>query len=83
MKSYHRLFSFLSVTWRGEPLTTYETIINLISSTQTRTGLKVKARLDRDSYETGKKVTNKEMDSLNLKPHSTHPGWNYTIRCRK
>jgi len=78
-KVEHRLFSQISVTWRGEPLVSYETIINFISSTTTKTGLKVKAELDTHEYETGKKITNEQMHSLSLKPHKTHPAWNYTI----
>jgi Rhodopirellula transposase DDE domain len=75
----HRLFSQISVTWRGEPLVSYETVLNLIGSTTTRTGLKVKAMLDTHEYETGKKVTNEQMSQVRLAPHKTHPKWNYTI----
>lgn len=78
-KVEHRLFSQISVTWRGEPLVSYETIINFISSTTTTTGLKVKAELDTYEYETGKKITNEQMQSVSVKPHNTHPTWNYTI----
>lgn len=78
-KVEHRLFSQISVTWRGEPLVSYETIINFISSTTTKTGLKVKAELDTYEYETGKKITNEQMQSVNVKTHNTHPAWNYTI----
>ena len=79
-KVEHRLFSQISVTWRGEPLVSYETIINFISSTTTKTGLKVKAELDTHEYETGKKVTDKQMQALRVKYHDTHPQWNYTIQ---
>ena len=78
-KIEHRLFSQISVTWRGEPLVSYETIINFISSTTTKTGLKVKAELDTHEYQTGKKITDEQMHSLTLTPHTTHPAWNYTI----
>ena len=78
-KVEHRLFSQISVTWRGEPLVSYETIINFISSTTTKTGLKVKAELDTDEYETGKKITDEQMRTVNVRPHDTHPVWNYTI----
>lgn len=78
-KVEHRLFSQISVTWRGEPLVSYETIINFISSTTTKTGLKVKAELDTHEYETGKKITDEQMRNLTLRPHTTHPVWNYTI----
>jgi hypothetical protein len=79
-KVEHRLFSQISVTWRGEPLVSYETIINFISSTTTKTGLKVKAELDTHQYETGKKVTAQQMQALRVKYHDTHPQWNYTIQ---
>lgn len=79
-KVEHRLFSQISVTWRGEPLVSYETIINFITSTTTKTGLKVKAELDTHEYETGKKVTDEEMRALAIKPHTVHPTWNYTIQ---
>jgi len=78
-KVEHRLFSQISVTWRGEPLVNYETIINFISSTTTKTGLKVKAELDTHEYETGKKISDEQMLSVTVKPHNTHPTWNYTI----
>ena len=76
----HRLFSQISVTWRGEPLVSYETIINFISSTTTKTGLKVKAELDTHEYETGKKITDEQMHTVRVRPHDIHPQWNYTIR---
>jgi len=79
-KVEHRLFSQISVTWRGEPLVSYETIINFISSTTTKTGLKVKAELDTHEYETGKKITDEQIHKLKLKHHKTHPQWNYTIQ---
>ena len=78
-KVEHRLFSQISVTWRGEPLVSYETIINFISSTTTKTGLKVKAELDTHEYHTGKKITDKVMQTVRVRPDETHPQWNYTI----
>jgi hypothetical protein len=78
-KVEHRLFSQISVTWRGEPLASYETIINFISSTTTKTGLKVKAELDTYEYETGKKITDEQMHTVRVRPHAIHPQWNYTI----
>ena len=81
-KVEHRLFSHVSITWRGQPLTSYETIINFISSTTTKTGLKVKAMLDTHEYETGKKITDQQMQTLNMRRHETHPTWNYTIQHR-
>jgi transposase len=81
-KVEHRLFSQISVTWRGEPLVSYETIINFISSTTTKTGLNVKAKLDTYEYQTGKKITEQQMRTLSLRLHETHPAWNYTIQGR-
>jgi len=82
-KIEHRLFSYISLTWRGEPLINYETIINLIGGTKTRTGLKVKAVLDTNEYETGIKVSDEELDEVRLRGHRVHPEWNYTISPRK
>ncbi len=79
-KIEHRLFSQISVTWRGEPLVSYETIINFISSTTTKTGLKVKAKLDTHEYETGKKITDEQMQTVRVRHHDIHPQWNYTIQ---
>jgi hypothetical protein len=81
-KIEHRLFSFISSNWRGEPLRNYETIVKLISRTATAKGLNVTCRLDRRKYPTGRKVTDQEMKSLNLERHRFHGDWNYTIRPR-
>ena len=78
-KIEHRLFSFVSMNWKGRPLVSYEAIVNLIESTKTRSGLKVKAVLDTKSYETGHKITNQEMEELRLKPHAFHGDWNYSL----
>jgi hypothetical protein len=82
-KVEHRLFSFISSNWRGEPLADYETVVNLISNTTTTTGLKVTCRLDRRRYPTGKKVSNKEWSTINLVRDDFHGDWNYTIRPRR
>ncbi|MBI2433791.1 MAG: ISAzo13 family transposase [Candidatus Hydrogenedentes bacterium] len=79
-KVEHRLFSFISSNWRGEPLRDYETIVKLISRTATAKGLKVTCRLDRRKYPTGRKVTEEEMRRLNLERDKFHGDWNYTIR---
>ena len=79
-KIEHRLFSFISMNWRGRPLVDYQTIVNLIAATTTRTGLKVKARLDKNTYQKGLKVSDKEFNSLNIKNHEFHGEWNYTIK---
>lgn len=81
-KIEHRLFSFISLTWRGQPLENYETIVNLISGTKTQNGLKVKAVLDTGNYETGIEVSKAEMEELRIKRGTTHPQWNYTLSPR-
>ena len=81
-KIEHRLFSFISSNWRGEPLRDYETIVKLISRTATATGLQVTCRLDRRKYPTGRKVTDEEMRRVHLERHKCHGDWNYTIRPR-
>jgi hypothetical protein len=79
-KVEHRLFSFISSNWRGEPLRDYETIVNLIARTTTATGLKVTCRLDRRKYATGRRITNEEMKCVRLSPAPFHGEWNYTIK---
>jgi transposase len=82
-KIEHRLFSFVSMNWRGQPLLTYQTIIDLIASTRTKTGLEVKARLDKRKYEKGIKVPKAEIAAINLKRDDFHGEWNYTISPRQ
>lgn len=79
-KVEHRLFSFISMNWRGRPLRTYETIVNLIGNTTNNSGLEVRAAIDRRRYPTGKKVSAKQMSELNIERHSFQGDWNYTIR---
>jgi hypothetical protein len=79
-KVEHRLFSFISSNWRGEPLRDYQTIVRLIAATTTAKGLTVTCRLDRRSYKPGRKVTKKEMASLNIRPSRFHGEWNYVIQ---
>jgi hypothetical protein len=79
-KVEHRLFSYISINWRGKPLTSYQAVINLIAATTTSTGLKVYARLDESDYPKGIKITNKQMAALNLHRHEFHGDWNYTIK---
>lgn len=81
-KIEHRLFSFISINWRGRPLRTFETIVNLISNTTNLGGLVVRARLDRRRYPTGKKVTAKELRELKIERDAFHGEWNYVIRPR-
>jgi len=81
-KVEHRLFSFISINWRGRPLRSYETVISLISNTTNRGGLVVRARLDRRRYPIGKKVSAKELRELNIEREDFHGDWNYVIRPR-
>jgi hypothetical protein len=81
-KVEHRLFSFITMNWRGRPLRTYETVVNLIGNTTNRSGLVVRAALDRRRYPTGKKVTPKQLRELNIERHSFQGDWNYTLRPR-
>jgi hypothetical protein len=78
-KIEHRLFSFISMNWRGKPLTTYRTVVELIAGTTTRTGLRVQADLDTGNYPIGVKITDKQLEAVPLKRHDWHPDWNYTI----
>lgn len=82
-KVEHRLFSFISRNWRGQPLLTYETVVNLISRTRTSAGLTVSCRLDKRKYPIGRKVTNKEWEQIKLHPDLFHGEWNYEIRPSK
>lgn len=75
----HRMFSYISMNWRGRPLIDFETVVNMISSTTTKSGLKIKAFLDTNNYETGNKISDEQMEALNLKFHEINPQWNYTI----
>jgi hypothetical protein len=82
-KVEHRLFSFISINWRGRPLRTYETIVSLIGNTTNRGGLVVRARLDRRRYPTGKRVSDKELRELSLERDDFHGDWNYVIKPRE
>jgi Rhodopirellula transposase DDE domain len=81
-KIEHRLFSFISLNWQGQPLVSYETVVNLIGATRTKTGLRVKAMLDPKVYPTGIKISNAAMAQLHVTPHEVHPQWNYTLQPR-
>jgi len=78
-KIEHRMFSFISLQWKGQPLVSYETVVKLIGSTTTKTGLKIKAKLDRRKYALGKEITKAQMQSIKIKPHKVQPDLNYTI----
>lgn len=79
-KIEHRLFSFISSNWSGQPLCNYETIVNLIANTTTAKGLKVLCRLDRRRYPLAQKVSEAQMKLINLVPNVFHGEWNYTIK---
>jgi len=78
-KVEHRLFSFISSNWRGEPLRDYQTVVRLIANTTTAKGLTVTCRLDRRRYSIGRKVTEKEMATIKITPLCFHGEWNYVI----
>jgi hypothetical protein len=79
-KIEHRLFSQITQNWRGRPLVSHETVVSLIAKTTTKTGLRVRAKLDTRSYETGKKVSKEILRKLNLDRNEFHGDWNYTVR---
>ena len=79
----HRLWSHVSMNWRGRPLTSHEVVVELIGATTTRKGLKVRAELDTGSYPTGIKITNKQLASVAIAPQAFHGEWNYTITGRR
>ncbi len=81
-KIEHRLFSFISLNWRGRPLTSLAVIVNLIASTRTQTGLRVRAELDKGKYPKGREISKTEMATINLHPDSFHGDWNYVIKPR-
>ena len=78
-KIEHRMFSHITKNWRGRPLTSHEVIVNLIANTTTDKGLKIKAGLDDKEYPTEIKISDKELNSINLKRNDFHGEWNYTI----
>jgi len=78
-KIEHRLFSFISMNWRGKPLTTYRTVVELIAATTTSTGLRVEADLDQGYYPTGQKISDRDFNALPVTHHDWHGDWNYTI----
>lgn len=82
-KIEHRLFSFITQNWRGKPLVSHQAMVNLIASTTTKTGLIVRAVLDRSHYETGIKVSAEQMATLNTRPAEFHGEWNYSITPRR
>jgi hypothetical protein len=81
-KIEHRLFCHITLNWRGRPLRTLETVVELIGATRTATGLRVRAKLDRRSYETGVEITKQQMKALRLRPDDFHGEWNYELQPR-
>lgn len=81
-KIEHRMFSFISQNWRGRPLVSLQTIVELIGNTKTKTGLKIHTSIDKNNYETGKKISDEEFESINIKRSEFQPLWNYTIHPR-
>jgi hypothetical protein len=76
-------FYHITQNWRGKPLRTFETVVELIGNTRTQAGLRVKAKLDTRQYSTGIEVTKAEMHKLSLRPHSFHGEWNYQLQPRE
>ena len=76
----HRLFSHITMNWRGRPLVSYRVVVNLIAATATEKGLRVEAELDTKEYPTKVKVSDAEMAAIHLYPHRFHGEWNYTIK---
>jgi hypothetical protein len=79
-KIEHRMFAYITLNWRGRPLVSHEVIVNLIGSTTTKTGLRLRAELDTNRYPTKKQVTDDELAQVRLEPAAFQPKWNYTIR---
>jgi hypothetical protein len=82
-KIEHRLFCHNTQNWRGKPLRTFETIVDLIGNTRTAAGLRVRAKLDPRRYKTGVEITKRQMDDLALRPHTFHGEWNYELQPRE
>jgi transposase len=82
-KIEHRLFSHIAMNWRGKPLVSLATIVNLIASTRTRSGLRIRSEIDHHPYPQGVVVTDEQMAHVRLRPHRFHGEWNYTIRPRR
>jgi hypothetical protein len=81
-KIEHRLFSYISMNWRGKPLVSLAVIVNLIAATRTETGLRIRCELDKGRYPQGEKITEAQLAALNIQRHRFHGDWNYTIHPR-
>lgn len=79
-KIEHKMFCYISKNWRGQPLITRETVVNLIGNTTTNKGLKIQAMLDENIYEKGKKITDEQLNAINLEKSDFHGEWNYKIK---
>ena len=82
-KVEHKLFSFISMNWKGQPLTDYETVVNLIAATKTEKGLTVTSQLDQQVYEKGIQITDEQLQKINMKKYKFHGEWNYSIKKQK
>ena len=82
-KIEHRLFSFITKNWRGKPLVTHQVIVELISATTTKAGLTVRSRIDDKLYKKGIRISDRQMETINLHPDKFHGEWNYTIHPNK
>jgi hypothetical protein len=82
-KIEHRLFSYISINWKGRQLTSYQTVVELIANTKTVAGLKVESVVDKKTYETGWKITDAEIKGINITYHTEMSKWNYTIKPKK
>ena len=78
-KIEHRLFSAITQNWRGKPLVSHETVVNLIGATTTKTGLRVRSELDTNPYPAGRVVSDKELDAIHLRRDAFHGDWNYSL----
>jgi len=81
-KIEHRLFCHITQNWRGRPLESRTAVVELIAATTTKTGLKVECVLDERTYEKGIKVSDAEMDALDIRGDTFHPEWNYSVHPR-
>jgi hypothetical protein len=81
-KIEHRMFCHITENWRGRPLVSREVVVNLIGHTTTKTGLEIRSALDENRYQTGREITDEQMDDLAIKREKFHGEWNYTIKPR-
>ena len=82
-KIEHKMFNFISINWRGRPLSTLNIIVNLIGNTKTKEGLEIRAELDKGLYQKGIKISDEEMSAIKLIKEPFHGEWNYIIKPRK